>query len=96
MKAVKIGKREIGYNLPPFVIAEIGINHNGSVEVAEKLIDAAVEAGCDIIVVQSTVTGIIHKSAHGNTHREIVRDCGGKISEEYVQGVLYRRRIERG
>ena len=30
-----------------FVIAEIGINHNGSRDITEKLIDAAVEAGCD-------------------------------------------------
>ena len=35
-----------------FVIAEIGINHNGSRDITEKLIDAAVEAGCDAVKFQ--------------------------------------------
>ena len=34
------------------VIAEIGINHNGSLEIAKKLIDGAVEAGCDAVKFQ--------------------------------------------
>ncbi len=42
-----IGNREVGDGQPCFVIAEIGINFNGSLETAKKLIDAAVEAGCD-------------------------------------------------
>ncbi len=32
-----------------FVIAEIGINHNGSIEIAKKLIDMAKAAGCDAV-----------------------------------------------
>lgn len=35
-----------------FVIAELGINHNGSIEIAKKLIDIAVEAGCDAVKLQ--------------------------------------------
>lgn len=35
-----------------FIIAEIGINHNGSIELAKKLIDVAVEAGCDAVKFQ--------------------------------------------
>ncbi len=59
-QAVKIGQREIGYNLPPFVIAEIGINHNGSVEHAKKLIDAAVEAGCDAVKFQKRTIDVVY------------------------------------
>ena len=35
-----------------FVIAEIGINHNGSLDITQKLIDAAIEAGCDAVKFQ--------------------------------------------
>ena len=38
---MKIGKKEIGVNHPVYIIGEIGINHNGSLENAIKLIDSA-------------------------------------------------------
>lgn len=47
-----ISDRIIGDNAPVFVIAEIGINHNGSVEIAKKMIDGAVKAGCDAVKFQ--------------------------------------------
>ena len=43
-RKMKIGNRLVGDNHPAYVIAEIGINHNGDVELAKKMIDAAVEA----------------------------------------------------
>ena len=49
---VKVGNRYIGDNEPIFIIAEIGINHNGSVEIAKKMIDAAHSAGCDAVKFQ--------------------------------------------
>jgi N-acetylneuraminate synthase len=48
----KIGDRVIGDGAPVFVIAEIGINHNGSVDIAKKMIDGAVKAGCDAVKFQ--------------------------------------------
>ena len=42
---VNIGANRVGDNQPVFIIAEIGINHNGSVELAKKLIDGAALAG---------------------------------------------------
>jgi N-acetylneuraminate synthase len=47
-----IGERAIGENEAVFIIAEIGINHNGSLELAKKLIDGAVFAGCDAVKFQ--------------------------------------------
>lgn len=44
--------RYIGDNEPCFIIAEIGINHNGSIEIAKKLIDVASDAGCDSVKIQ--------------------------------------------
>lgn len=49
---VKIGSKFIGEGQPVYIIAEIGINHNGSLELAKKLIDGAVYAGCDAVKFQ--------------------------------------------
>lgn len=52
MKRVKVGDRYIGEGEPVFIIAEIGLNHNGSAELARRLIDVAVNAGCDAVKFQ--------------------------------------------
>ena len=44
--------KEIGNGSPCYIIAEIGINHNGSLETAKLLIDAAVEAKVDAVKFQ--------------------------------------------
>lgn len=53
---IKIGHKKIGENHPVFIIAELGINHNGKVEIAEKMILAAKKAGADAVKIQSFVT----------------------------------------
>src|SRR3989344_1298486 len=50
---IKIGDKFIGPNQPVFIIAEAGINHNGSFKVAKKLIDEAALAGADAIKFQT-------------------------------------------
>src|ERR1700730_6644674 len=52
MQSVRIAEREIGPDHPTFVVAEIGINHNGSLATAKQLIDAAAAAGCDAVKFQ--------------------------------------------
>jgi len=52
MSKVLLGTRPVGPAFPCFVIAEIGINHNGSLEIVRKLIDVAVDAGCDAVKFQ--------------------------------------------
>ncbi|NTW50968.1 MAG: N-acetylneuraminate synthase [Chlorobiaceae bacterium] len=52
MAEVKIGNCMAGDGHPVYVIAEIGINHNGSLEVAKKLIEGAALAGCDAVKFQ--------------------------------------------
>jgi sialic acid synthase SpsE len=49
---ISIGSRHIGEGQPVYVIAEIGINHNGDLEIAKKLMDVAASAGCDAVKFQ--------------------------------------------
>jgi N-acetylneuraminate synthase len=53
---VEIDKYRIGAGYPCFIIAEAGVNHNGDMNTAHRLIDAAVKAGADAIKFQSYVT----------------------------------------
>ncbi len=52
MHSIKTGKTKIGKNFPTYIIAEIGINHNGNLKTALELIDAAVSAGCNAVKFQ--------------------------------------------
>lgn len=49
---IKIGNRLVGDDHPVFIIAEIGINHNGDIEIVKKLAAIALDAGCDAIKFQ--------------------------------------------
>jgi N-acetylneuraminate synthase len=51
-RKVRVGNRFIGDNEPVFVIAEIGTNHNGSLDIAKKMIEGAIYAGCDAVKFQ--------------------------------------------
>lgn len=49
---LRVGTRRIGPNEPCYVIAEIGLNHNGDLSIAKRLVDVAVEAGVDAVKFQ--------------------------------------------
>ncbi len=66
----KIGNRIIGDGAPVFVIAEIGINHNGSVDLAKKMIDGAVRAGCDAVKFQKRTPEICVPKDQWNIERD--------------------------
>lgn len=53
---LRIGKKLVGVDEPCFIIAEAGVNHNGDVSLARKLVDAAVEAGVDCVKFQTFST----------------------------------------
>lgn len=50
---IQIADRRIGIDYPPFVIAEMSANHNGSIEVAKRIIDEAAQAGADALKLQT-------------------------------------------
>src|SRR4030042_1625891 len=52
MPVIKIGNRLVGDGQPTYVIAEIGVNHNGFLNLALELIDVAVDAGADAVKFQ--------------------------------------------
>ena len=54
--SMAFGDRVIGPGHPCFVIAEAGVNHNGDMTIAKKLIDAAAAAGCDAVKFQTFIT----------------------------------------
>ena len=56
MDEIKIKKFRIGINQPVFVIAEAGINHNGSLQIAKKLVKVAKKAGANCIKFQTHIT----------------------------------------
>jgi N-acetylneuraminate synthase/N,N'-diacetyllegionaminate synthase len=53
VEKIRVGKREIGPGEPCFVIAEAGVNHNGDIEMAHRLIDAAAESEADAVKFQT-------------------------------------------
>ena len=57
---VRIGASDVGRGLPCFVVAEIGINHNGDVEIAKKLIDVASAAGCGAVKFQKRTVDVVY------------------------------------
>jgi N-acetylneuraminate synthase len=57
---VKIGNRSVGEGEPCFIVAELGINHNGDLDIARKLIAAAALAGCDAVKFQKRTVDIVY------------------------------------
>lgn len=53
MKAIEIGTRRVGPGHHCFIVAELGINHNGDLDLAARMIDAAAEAGADAVKFQN-------------------------------------------
>lgn len=69
-RTVRIGNRDVGDGCPCYIIAEIGINHNGDIETAKKLIDLARVSGCDAIKFQKRTVEIVYSAAELAAPRE--------------------------
>ncbi len=61
-KQIQIGEKTVGNGRPCYVIAEIGINHNGDVDLAKRLISVAVAAGCDAVKFQKRTIEIVYSA----------------------------------
>jgi N-acetylneuraminate synthase len=85
-RVLKIGDRLVGDGQPTYVVAEIGINHNGSLEDARQLIDAAVHAGVDAVKFQKRTPELCVPDDQKSQMRE--------TPWGYITYLDYRRRVE--
>jgi N-acetylneuraminate synthase len=60
MSTIRIGNRLVGDDQPCFIVAEIGINHNGDVDLAKRLISVALAAGCDAVKFQKRTVDVVY------------------------------------
>ena len=92
MKEIEISNRKIGPDHKPLLIAEIGINHNGSLDEAKKIVDAAVLAGIEVIkhqthVVEDEMSPEAQKVIPGNSDKsiyQIMEECALSEDDEIV------------
>lgn len=89
LNEIKVGNRKIGSNQPVFVIAEAGINHNGSFSIAKKLVNMAKKAGVDCIKFQThiteeemTKTKILPGKISKKPLWDIIKNCELTVNEE--------------
>src|SRR6476469_772533 len=62
MPQVKIGDTLIGDGLPCYVVGEIGINHNGDLNVARRLVDVAAVAGANAVKFQKRTVDVVYSA----------------------------------
>ncbi len=87
-ESIRIGGRDVGAGLPVYVVAEIGLNHNGRLDLAKQLIDAAVQSGCDAVKFQKRTPELCVPPEQRSLMRE--------TPWGYISYLDYRRRIEFG
>jgi len=87
-REMKIGSKMVGDGHPTYVIAEVGINHNGDVEIAKQMIDAAVHAGVDAVKFQKRTPEVCTPPEQQNQMRE--------TPWGYITYLDYRYKVEFG
>jgi N-acetylneuraminate synthase len=85
-REIKIGNRMVGDGHPAYVIAEIGINHNGDLEIARQIINAAVHAGVDAVKFQKRTPDVSTPEAQKTQMRE--------TPWGYMSYIDYRHKVE--
>jgi N-acetylneuraminate synthase len=60
MKEIQINNKKVGDGYPCYIIAEIGINHNGDINIAKRLIDLAIFSGCDAVKFQKRTIEVVY------------------------------------
>ena len=100
---IEILNRKIGEKYEPLIIAEIGINHGGSLKIAKKMVDAAINSGAEIIKHQTHIASeemskeakkVIPKHTSDSIYN-IIKNCQLNESDEYklMQHVLKKNKI---
>ncbi len=87
-REIKLGQRLVGDGHPTYIIAELGINHNGSLELAKQMIDAALHAGVDAVKFQKRTPEVATPPDQQKQMRE--------TPWGYITYLEYRRKVEFG
>lgn len=104
MTKFKLGTREIGVDKPTYIIAEIGANHNGEIQIAKKSIDAAKECGVDAVKFQTytakeliaDLDRLVTMGPKGNQVTERIEDMFNKVTlkrEAHSEVFNYAREV---
>ena len=87
-QTIQLGRRTIGAGHPTYVVAEIGINHNGDLDIARRLIDAAAHAGVDAVKFQKRTPALCVPPDQKDVKRE--------TPWGYISYLEYREKVEFG
>jgi N-acetylneuraminate synthase len=99
---IRLGSKMIGTGQPCYVIAEIGINHNGDIDLAKQLINVAVGAGCSAVKFQKRTIDVVYSAEElakprenpfGPTNGDLKRGLEFEI-EEYKEIDRYCREVK--
>jgi len=99
---VRIGSKTIGPGKPCYIVAEIGINHNGDIDIAKKLINVALGADCDAVKFQKRTVDVVYtpeelakprESPFGPTNGDLKRGLEFE-REEYEEIDRYCREVK--
>ena len=85
-REIKLGNKMVGDGHPAYVIAEIGINHNGDLNIAKEMINAAVHAGADAVKFQKRTPDVSTPEAQKSQMRE--------TPWGYIPYIEYRYKVE--
>ena len=80
--AFRVGRRDVGRGEPVFLVAEVGNNHNGSVELAKELVELARESGADAVKFQLRDMDALYRGGSGT--------AGEDLGPQYVLDLLSR------
>ncbi len=102
-KYIKIGKRLVGFDKEPLVVAEMGINHNGSLDLAISIADSAIKSGAEIIkhqthIIDDEMANYAKKVVPGNSKKsiyEIIKETSlsEKSEQKLMQYIKSRKKI---
>lgn len=99
---VRLGTKALGDGHPCYIVAEIGINHNGDLDLAKRLISVAVGAGCDAVKFQKRTVDIVYtaeelskprESPFGATNGDLKRGLEFEL-EDYQEIDRYCREVK--
>lgn len=87
-KAIKIGKSYVGEGKPIYIVGEIGLNHNGDINLAKKLVDVAVSSGANAVKFQKRTPELCVPKNQ--------RDKMRQTPWGYIRYMEYREKVEFG